>query len=92
MKVCNCEQTNDYYQIVTLNHIIEYKFLVLDRNTWNNTIAYKLFVLRILEIVTTNDYRQIKVQIKKMQWNIENIVMITIKYLQINQILALNNP
>ena len=27
-----------------------------------------------------------------MQWNIENIVMITIKHLQMNQILALNNP
>ena len=29
---------------------------------------------------------------KMMQWNIVNIVMITIKHLQINQILALNNP
>ena len=28
----------------------------------------------------------------KMQLNIENIVMITIKHLQMNQILALNNP
>ena len=27
-----------------------------------------------------------------MQWNIENIVMITIKHLHMNQILALNNP
>ena len=27
-----------------------------------------------------------KVQFKKMQWNIENIVMNTIKHLQINQI------
>ena len=26
-----------------------------------------------------------------MQWNIENIVMIRIKYLEINQISALNN-
>ena len=30
-------------------------------------------------------------QLKKKQWNIENIVMITIKHLQINQILPLNN-
>ena len=29
---------------------------------------------------------------KKMKWKIENIVLITIKYLQMNQILALNNP
>ena len=27
-----------------------------------------------------------------MQWNIENIVRIIIKHLQMNQILALNNP
>ena len=38
-----------------------------------------------------NVYRQIKVQFKKMQLKTENIVDITIKYLQINQILALNN-
>ena len=29
---------------------------------------------------------------KWSQWNIENIVMIVIKYLQINQNLVLNNP
>ena len=28
----------------------------------------------------------------KMQWNIENIVMITIKHLQMNQTLTLNDP
>ena len=27
-----------------------------------------------------------------MQWNIKNIVIILIKYLQMNQILALDNP
>ena len=32
------------------------------------------------------------VQLKKMQWNIENIVMTTIKHLQMNQILVLINP
>ena len=31
-------------------------------------------------------------QFLKIQWNIKNIVMITIKHLQINQISALNNP
>ena len=30
--------------------------------------------------------------IKEMLWNIENIVLMTIKHLQMNQILALNNP
>ena len=29
--------------------------------------------------------------IDKMQWHIVNVVMITIKHLQMNQILALNN-
>ena len=43
-------------------------------------------ILAIYNCVQTNDY-----WFKKMQWNIENIVMITIKYLQMNQILALNN-
>ena len=43
--------------------------------------------------VQTNDYRQIKMyNVKKMQWNIENILMITIKHLEIHQISALNNP
>ena len=32
-----------------------------------------------------------KAQFEKMQWNIENIVMTIIKYLQMNQISALNN-
>ena len=31
-------------------------------------------------------------QFKKMQWNSENIIMILIKHLQRNQILALNYP
>ena len=42
--------------------------------------------------VQINNYRQKKNAIFKMQWNIENIVMITIKHLQMNRILALNNP
>ena len=33
-----------------------------------------------------------KVQVKKMQCKIEYLVAITIKYLPINQILALNKP
>ena len=47
-------QTKDYYQIgiLTLNYIIVYKSLVLNRNTWNH-IA-----------VQTNNYRQIKVKFK----------------------------
>ena len=28
----------------------------------------------------------------KKKWNIENIIMITIRYFQMNQILTLNNP
>ena len=39
----------------------------------------------------THDYRLIKKK-KKVQWNIENIVMITLKQLQMNQISALNDP
>ena len=38
----------------------------------------------------TNDYWQIRNVISKMQWNIQNIAMTTIK--QTNQISALNNP
>ena len=30
--------------------------------------------------------------IQKMQWNFENIIMIMIKHLEMNRILALNNP
>ena len=30
-------------------------------------------------------------QLKRMQWNIKTVIMITIKHLQTNQILALNN-
>ena len=33
-----------------------------------------------------------KTAIKNLWWNIENIVMITIKHLQINQISTLNKP
>ena len=29
---------------------------------------------------------------KETQWNIENIAIITVKYLQMDQISALNNP
>ena len=29
---------------------------------------------------------------KKMQWNIENVVMIVINHFEINQISALNHP
>ena len=41
-----------------------------------------------------NDYRQIQkmCNFKKMQRNIENIVRTTVEYLQMNQILLLNNP
>ena len=31
-------------------------------------------------------------QFKKIPWNIDNKVMIVIKHLEMNQILALNNP
>ena len=38
-------QTNDYgIRIVTLNYIIGYKLLVLDKNTLKNTSFCKLFV------------------------------------------------
>ena len=41
----------------------------------------------------TNDYRPIKkIVIKKVQWNMENVVMIVIEHLEMNQISALNNP
>ena len=40
----------------------------------------------------TNHYRQKQVQFKKkIQWNIENVVL-TIKHLQMSRISALNNP
>ena len=47
--------------------------------------------------VQRNCYRQIKninaiLKKENMHWNIENTVMITIKYLEINQILASSNP
>ena len=40
-------QTNDYHQIeiVSWNHIIMYKLLVLERNTLDHTTLCKLFVL-----------------------------------------------
>ena len=31
-------------------------------------------------------------KLKKLQWSIENLVMILIKYLEMNQILALDKP
>ena len=39
-------QTNDHYKIemITWNHMVMYR-LLLDRNTWNYTTVYKLFVL-----------------------------------------------
>ena len=58
-----------------------WKLFVLDRDTW-----YQI-------IMPTNNDRQIrKSAFYKMQWNIENIVIIIIKHLQINQILVLHNP
>ena len=36
--------------------------------------------------------KKINVIQKKMRWNIKYVVMIIIKYLEINQILTLNNP
>ena len=36
-----------------------------------------------------HDYKS---AIKKMQRNLENIIMITIENLQVNQVLPLNNP
>ena len=47
MKQNNDMQTNDYHLvgIVTLNHTIGYRLLILDKNTQNHTIVYKLFVL-----------------------------------------------
>ena len=65
-----------------------YKLLVIDKNTWNYTIMYKLFVLGIIDIIQlkTNDYKQF---FKKLQLYIKNIIMIKIKHLQMNKILAL---
>ena len=35
--------------------------------------------------------KKIQFKKKKFNWNIENVVMIIIKHLEINQVLALNN-
>ena len=43
----------------------------------------------ILDIITVSKQKS---AIKKIEWIIENIVRITIKHLEINQILAVNNP
>ena len=43
--------------------------------------------------VQANDYKQIKKgQLNKIQWNIGNIVIMVIKHLEINQIVALAKP
>ena len=67
------------------NHLTMYKLWLLNMNTWNHMTVFKLFVSdkNILDPVTVqlNDYR-----------NNENVIMITIKYLQMNQISVLNNP
>ena len=48
--------------------------------------------IKLYNCVQANVYRLMeKVQIKKIEWNIGNIAMITIKHFQKNQILALNN-
>ena len=60
-----------------------YKLFVFNRNTWNHKMVHK----RLL----TNKTKCNFFQFNKIQLNIENI-MITIKHLQINQMLALNNP
>ena len=48
--------TNDYYklELVTWNHVIVYKFFVLNLNTSVYGIVYKLFAL-LLEAVIVND-------------------------------------
>ena len=66
--------------------MIVYKLLVLDKNTWNHATVCELFILDkntwYTNCVQTNDYRQAK----------KCSIMITIKYVQINQISVLNNP
>ena len=65
------------------------KRLLSNRNS-NNIIVHELLVLGTLEIITANKWLQKnKSAILKnlLQWNIENIVMITIEYLEINTLL-----
>ena len=41
----------------------------------------------------TNDYRQIeKCNLKKVQWNTENVLMFIIKHFEMNKKSASNNP
>ena len=78
MKPYKCIQRKDCYkmEIVTWKHVIVYKLLILDRNTLRYTTVWKSFVLNgntwYPITVVKNDYRHIK----KMQQNIENIIMI----------------
>ena len=74
-----------------------YKLFILERNTWNYMTMCKLFVfdrdtLSSYNCAKTNDYHEQISELKRIQKNIENIVMITVKGLQIKQILALDNP
>ena len=56
LKTLNCVQINDYpIGIVTGNHVIVYKLLVLNRNTWYRVTAQ-----------TNEYYKQIK---KKRKYN-----------------------
>ena len=49
LKPYKCGQTNYYLiGIVTLNYILVYRLLVLDRNTWERITLYELFVLDYL--------------------------------------------
>ena len=66
-------------EIVSLNHIIVYILFVFDRNTWNHTTVFKQMIID-------------KVPFKKMHWNIESIVIVIIKHLEMKQTLALNKP
>ena len=62
----------------------------------HETIKLWVNYLYLIEILDANNFFLLtnkKVQLKIWwQWNIEIIVIIIISYLQINQILALNNP
>ena len=61
MELYNCVQTNDYQwiRIVTLNHIVVYRLLVLDRNTLNHTTLFVVDSYMISSIpMWKNDYRQ----------------------------------
>ena len=70
--------------IVSLNNVIANKLLPLDWNIWNHITEQ-----------ADNCYNAIfkKCDFKKgLQWYVKSIVLIVIKHLQMNQILALNNP